>query len=87
MNFQGILVARNYHAPSTIFANKKGLLCVVSQKKIKGRHFVGNCGTFCGTISFDNLLKNMLKISILNLRKRGHFFKFCVSITFWYDKV
>ena len=44
MNFQGISVARNYPAASTILANKKGLLCSFA-KKFKGRHFVGHSGT------------------------------------------
>ena len=44
MIFQGISVARNYHAPSTILAIKKGLLCNFA-KDFKGRHFMGHSGT------------------------------------------
>ena len=44
MIFQGISVARNYPAPSTILAIKKGLSCNFA-KNFKGRHFMGHSGT------------------------------------------
>ena len=44
MIFQGISVARNYPAPSTILAIKKGLLCNFA-KKFKGCYFMGHSGT------------------------------------------
>ena len=44
MIFQGISVARNYPAPSTILAIKRGLLCNFA-KNFKGRHFMGHSGT------------------------------------------
>ena len=44
MIFQGISVARNYPAPSTILAIKRGLLSNFA-KKFKGRHFMGHSGT------------------------------------------
>ena len=65
--------------------------CVISQKNFKSRHFMGHSDTdfqlqlnskSSKLPSFDNLLKNMLKINILNLKRNGHFFKFCVSIIY-----
>ena len=44
MTFQGISVARNYPAPSTILAIKRGLLRNFA-KNFKGRHFMGHSGT------------------------------------------
>ena len=69
MIFQGISVARNYPAPSTILAIKSGLLCNFA-KKFKG-HFIGHSGT-----DFQLLLNSKSSKPILNLKKRGHFFKF-----------
>ena len=43
MIFQGNSVARNYPAPSTILAIKRGLLCNFA-KDFKGRHFMGDSG-------------------------------------------
>ena len=40
---QGISVARNYLAPSTILAIKRGLLCNLA-KSFKGCHFMGHSG-------------------------------------------
>ena len=44
MIFQGISIARNYPAPSTILAIKRGLLCDFA-KHFKGHHFMGYSGT------------------------------------------
>ena len=44
MIFQGISVARNYPAPSSILAIKRELLCYFA-KSFKGRHFMGHSGT------------------------------------------
>ena len=93
MIFQGLSVARNCLRPETasftIMDIKRRLLCNFA-KNIKGRHFMGHSGFgFSVPIefqifknSFDSLLKYMLKIPLMDLKKRGHFFKFCFSITF-----
>ena len=44
MIFQGISAARNYPAPLTMLAIKRGLLCNFA-KNFKGRHFKGHSGT------------------------------------------
>ena len=48
MIFQGTSVARNYPAPATILAIKKGFFCNFA-KKFKGHHFTGH---FIVTIEF-----------------------------------
>ena len=68
MIFQGLSVPREWlrpdTAPLTILAIKKGLLCNFP-KNFKGRYFMGHNGTDLKFL----LLKNMLKIPILDLKK------------------
>ena len=52
MIFRGISVARNYPAPLTILAIKRGLLCNFA-KNFKSRHFMGHSGT-----DFQSLLNS-----------------------------
>ena len=55
MIFQEISVARNYPAPSTILAIKRGLLCNFA-KNFKGRHFIGHSGMdFQSLLSYKSL--------------------------------
>ena len=66
--------------------------CVISQKILRatilwdivtlifGYYWFLNLQT-----SINSLLKDMLKIPIVNPKKRGHFFEFCVSVT-WFFK-
>ena len=70
MFFQGVSLARNNPAPSPILAIKRELLCNFV-KNFNGRHFIGHSGTY-----FQLLLNSESSKPILNLKKRGHFFKF-----------
>ena len=44
MIFQGILVTKNYHAPSTLLAIKRERLCNFTTN-FEGPHFMGYSGT------------------------------------------
>ena len=58
--FQGILVAANYPAASTMLAIKKGPLCNF-EKNFKGRHFMEHSGTdfqlLMKILNFQNFLR------------------------------
>ena len=92
MIFQGLSITgnclRSETAPLTTVNIKRGLLCNLG-KNFKGFHFMRHSGTDFQLLLNSKssklpsiLLKNMLKIPILDLKKRGQFFKFCFSITF-----
>ena len=58
--FQGILVATNYPAASTMLAIKKGPLCNF-EKNFKGGHFMEHSGTdfqlLMKILNFQNFLR------------------------------
>ena len=79
MIFQGLSVGRNClrpeKAPLTISDIKRGLLCDFA-KSFKSRHFMGQSSMGFQLLlnsKSSKLLKNTLKISILNLKKRTIF--------------
>ena len=89
MIFQGLSVARNClrpeTAPLTILAIKRGLLCKFA-KNFKG-HKAARVWNFqlllnskSSKLSLHSLLKNMSKIPILDLKKRGHFFQILLYV-------
>ena len=68
----------------TVLAIKRGLLCNFA-KTFKGRRFMGHSGTVLKfsiinskspNLSSNSLLKNILKIPVLDLKKRGYLVKF-----------
>ena len=82
------IVLRPKAAPLTILAVKKNDFRLRNfEKRIKGRHFMGKSSTVriwnfqlllnskSSKLSLHSLLKNISKIPILDLKKRGHFFK------------
>ena len=84
MIFQGLSVAKNCFRPETgpliVLAIKRGILFNLT-KTLRGGLFIGRSGTdlkFSITVEFKPFFaqsfKNMLKISILDLKKRGYFF-------------
>ena len=91
MIFQRLLVARNCFRPDTscltILAIKRGLLRNFA-KKFKDCHFMGHSGTDLkfqlqlnsksSKLSLRSLSKNMLKVPILDLKKRSHFSNFAL---------
>ena len=80
MMFQGISVARNYPAPSTILTIKRGLLCNFA-KKFKGHHFMGHSGTdfqlILNSISSKrhSIVLKFVKNTCFGPKEKGPFFQ------------
>ena len=103
MTFQGFSVGRNCLRPETvpltILAIKKRLSCNLAKtfkncpfygRKQHGYEIFNYWNSKSSKLSLHSLLINMTKIPILDLKKRGRFFKFCFMFKvppFYYHKV